>query len=91
MNIYYNDSTIQKVVGGAELKVKGLKVNAHAFTESAKAAIEANGGTCVILSPTRHIPIEQAEADQAVKVAERLVKLKALRSLKAATAAKNLV
>jgi len=78
-------------VGGSELTVKGLTVKAHAFTESAKAAIEANGGTCVILSPTRHIPIEQAEADQAAKDAESLKKLKALRALKASTAAKKLV
>lgn len=84
-------STIQKVVGGGELTVKGLTVRAHAFTESAKAAIEANGGTCVVLSPTRHIPIEIAEAENAVKVAARLVKLKALRELKAKTAAAKFV
>merc|ERR1719217_1753681 len=30
----------------------GLTVKAHAFTASAKAAIEENGGTCVVLSPT---------------------------------------
>ena len=70
---------------------KNLTVRAHAFTESAKAAIEANGGTCIVLSPTRHIPIEQAQADQEVKDAERLVKLKALRALKAKTAAEKFV
>ena len=31
---------------------------AHAFTESAKAAIEGNGGTCVLLSPTTQLPLE---------------------------------
>ena len=31
---------------------------AHAFTESAKAAIEENGGTCVLLSPTTQLPLE---------------------------------
>eukprot|EP00607_Mallomonas_marina_P005489 CAMPEP_0182426164 /NCGR_PEP_ID=MMETSP1167-20130531/12649_1 /TAXON_ID=2988 /ORGANISM="Mallomonas Sp, Strain CCMP3275" /LENGTH=232 /DNA_ID=CAMNT_0024607409 /DNA_START=72 /DNA_END=774 /DNA_ORIENTATION=- len=56
---------IQKVLGDGELSVKGLTVRAHAFTASAKTAIENNGGTCVILSPTRHIPIEEAEADAA--------------------------
>ena len=78
---------IQKVVGGADLTKKSLTVKAHAFTESARAAIEGNGGKCIVLSPTRHIPIEQAIADQKVKDDERLVKLKALRALKAKTAA----
>jgi len=82
---------IQKVVGGADLTKKSLTVKAHAFTESARAAIEGNGGTCVVLSPTRHIPIEQAIADQKVKDDERLVKLKALRALKAKTAAAKAV
>jgi large subunit ribosomal protein L15 len=74
---------IQKVVGNGELTVKGLTVKAHAFTESAKAAIEANGGNCIILSPTRPIPLEQAQAEAAVIAAEKLVKLKELRVLKA--------
>ena len=82
---------IFKVVGGAELTVKGLTVRAHAFTASAKEAIEGQGGTCVVLSPTRHIPIEQAISDQKVKDDERLVKLKALRALKAKTAAAKAV
>lgn len=43
---------IHKIVGGGELTTKGLTVQAHAFTESAKAAIEGNGGKCVVLSPT---------------------------------------
>jgi len=49
---------IYKVVGGAELTKKGLTVEAHAFTASAKAAIEANGGKCVVLSQTTHKPVE---------------------------------
>ncbi len=45
--------TLKKVVGGAEpLTAKGLTVKAHAFTSSARAAIEANGGTCVVLPKT---------------------------------------
>jgi large subunit ribosomal protein L15 len=73
---------IFKVVGGAELTARGLTIRAHAFTESARAAIEGNGGQCIVLSPTRHIPIEQAIADQAVLDAARLVKLKELRALR---------
>lgn len=83
--------TIQKVVGNGELSTKGLTVRAHAFTESARSAIEGNGGTCVVLSPSRHIPIEEAMADQAKKDEERLVKLKALRALKQKTAEANAV
>jgi large subunit ribosomal protein L15 len=48
-----------KVIGNGELTVKNLTVKAHAFTESAKAAIEANGGTCILMSPTRPIPLAQ--------------------------------
>ena len=74
---------IYKVVGGADLTVKNLQVRAHAFTESARAAIEANGGSCIVLSPTRHIPIEQALADARAKKSATLVKLRELRALKA--------
>lgn len=62
---------------------KNLIVKAHAFTESARAAIEGAGGKCIVLSPTRNIPIEEALADQAALDAARLVKLKELRALKA--------
>jgi large subunit ribosomal protein L15 len=78
---------IYKVVGDGELTVKGLIVKAHAFTASARAAIEAAGGSCIILSPSRHIPLEDALAETAVLDAERLRKLQALRELKAKTAA----
>lgn len=74
---------IYKVVGGTDLTVQGLKVRAHAFTESARAAIEGAGGSCIVLSPTRHIPIEEAMADAAAKKAVNLVKLKEFRALKA--------
>lgn len=72
---------------------KNLKVKAHKFTASAREAIEAAGGECIIMSPTRAgITLEQATADTAALDAERLVKLKALRVLKAKRdAAKELV
>ena len=74
---------IYKVIGGdEELKVSGLTVKAHKFTESARAAIEAAGGKCVVMSPTREgITLEQNIADNAALDAERLVKLKARRDL----------
>ena len=74
---------IYKVVGGSELTVKGLNVKAHAFTESAKAAIESTGGSCTVMSPTRPIPLEQANTEKAAIAATKLVALKELRSLKA--------
>jgi len=80
---------IYKVVGGEACTVSGLTVRAHAFTESAKAAIEANGGKCIVLSPTRHIPLDEALADKAKVDAEKLDKLKALRALKAKTRAEK--
>jgi large subunit ribosomal protein L15 len=40
-----------KVLGSGEA-VSGLKVSAHAFSESAKAAIEAAGGTVTVLERT---------------------------------------
>ena len=91
--------TIYKVVGvtvpdsdetaAPVLTAKNLVVKAHAFTESARAAIEAAGGKCIVLSPTRHIPLEEAQADQAKLDAARLVKLKELRALKAKRAAEK--
>uniref|UniRef100_A0A7S2HSR2 Large ribosomal subunit protein uL15/eL18 domain-containing protein n=1 Tax=Octactis speculum TaxID=3111310 RepID=A0A7S2HSR2_9STRA len=45
---------IYKIVGGGELTAKNLVVNAHAFTASARAAIEENGGTCVV-TPLSHV------------------------------------
>ena len=46
--------------GGDALTAKGLTVKAHAFTASARAAIEGNGGTCVVLPKTA--PAEAAPA-----------------------------
>ena len=47
------------VMGEGELQLpSGLTVQAHAFTKSAQAAIEAAGGTCQILSKTTHQPVE---------------------------------
>jgi len=44
---------LKKVVSGPEgFTAKGLTVKAHAFTASAKSAIESNGGTCVVLPKT---------------------------------------
>jgi hypothetical protein len=52
---------LKKVVGGGDaLTAKGLTVKAHAFTASARAAIEGNGGTCVVLPKTA--PAEAAPA-----------------------------
>jgi len=73
---------IQKVVGGdKDLIVKNLTVKAHAFTESAKAAIEGNGGKCIVMSPSRPVPLEEALKDTAALDAERLVKLRERRAL----------
>lgn len=79
---------IYKVLGGEECKKK-LTVRAHAFTASAKAAIESAGGSCIVLSPTRHIPLEEALADQAKLDEANLAKLKALRALKLKTRAEK--
>lgn len=51
---------VTKVVGGGDLTVNGLTVNAHAFTASAKAAIEGAGGKCVTLSKTTGLPLVAA-------------------------------
>lgn len=77
---------IYKVLGDGELKVENLTVRAQAFTASARAAIEAKGGTCILMSPTRlNVPLAQADAEKAVIKAANLVKLKALRALKKKT------
>merc|ERR1712196_183416 len=56
---------ISKVLGGrieddAELTVSGLTVKAHAFSQTAREAIEGKGGKCITLSKTTHKPIEEA-------------------------------
>ena len=50
---------ITKVVGGSDLTAKNLVVQAHAFTGSAREAIEANGGKCVVLSKTTNLPVAE--------------------------------
>lgn len=57
--------TLKKVVGGADdYTATGLTVKAHAFTESARQAIEGNGGTCIVLPKTApaEAPSEEASA-----------------------------
>ncbi|KAL1510845.1 hypothetical protein AB1Y20_007130 [Prymnesium parvum] len=59
--------SLKKVVGGTEpLTVKGLTVKAHAFTSAAREAIEANSGTCVLLSPTTNRPMDEKSVADAV-------------------------
>ena len=51
---------LKKVVSGTEaFTAKKLTIKAHAFTQSAREAIEANGGTCVVLPKTA--PAEKPE------------------------------
>jgi large subunit ribosomal protein L15 len=42
-----------KVLGRGELERKGLKVSAHAFSNSARERIEAAGGSCEVLAGGR--------------------------------------
>jgi large subunit ribosomal protein L15 len=53
--------TIHKIVGGRSDAAIGdtLTVQAHAFTKSARAAIEAAGGKCELLSPTTGAVLEE--------------------------------
>jgi len=53
---------IHKVVSGKEggSVASDLTVQAHAFTESARAAIEGAGGKCEVLSPTTNQVLEEA-------------------------------
>src|SRR5690242_1932674 len=56
-----------KILGDGEL-TKKLTVTAHAFSASAKAKIEAKGGTCEIIAPkpsTQRKPKEPAKAQPA--------------------------
>src|SRR5262245_8905684 len=50
-----------KILGSGELTRK-LTVSAHAFSASAKARIEAKGGTCQILAPKPPAPRKEAAA-----------------------------
>jgi len=46
------------VVGRDEFTAKDITVQAHAFTKSARAAIEAAGGKCEVLKPSTGAVIE---------------------------------
>lgn len=46
------------VVGREEFTAKDITVQAHAFTKSAQAAIEAAGGKCEVLKPSTGAVIE---------------------------------
>jgi len=72
-----------KVVGGEELTAKNLVVKAHAFTESARVAIEGNGGQCILMSRTRPVPKDQDDKEKAELKETQLAALKARRALKA--------
>jgi len=48
---------LNQVVGGTEFSAKKLTVQAHAFTASAREAIEGAGGACVTLSKTTNLPV----------------------------------
>jgi hypothetical protein len=52
---------IHKIVSGEkEFTAKNIVVQAHAFTQSARSAIEANGGKCQLLKHTTHEVLEEA-------------------------------
>jgi large subunit ribosomal protein L15 len=72
-----------KVVGGEELTVKNLVVRAHGFTASARAAIEENGGRCVLMSRTKPITIEEAAKERKALRTAQNKRLKERRALKA--------
>ncbi len=76
---------IFKVVCGEQLLVPNLTVSAHAFTNTSVAAIEAAGGRCIVLCPTRNIPLDESLAEKSLVKAANLVKLKKLRALKASS------
>lgn len=46
------------VVGRNEFTAKDITVQAHAFTKSAREAIEAAGGKCEVLKPSTGAVIE---------------------------------
>ena len=46
-----------KILGGGELTRK-LTVSAHAFSATARAKIEAKGGACEVITPTKTEPVK---------------------------------
>lgn len=55
---YRKKPVIYKVVGNSPSDFPNMTVEAYAFTKPARKIIESCGGTCILLSKTRHIPIE---------------------------------
>ena len=54
---------VHKIVTGSdEFTAKNIVVQAHAFTESARSAIEANGGKCQLLKHTTNEVLEEVVA-----------------------------
>lgn len=51
---------LYKIVNGAERPAENLTIQAHAFTQSALAAIEAVGGKCEVLSKTTNQVLQEA-------------------------------
>jgi large subunit ribosomal protein L15 len=63
--------TLKKVVGSpGEFTAKGLTVKAHAFTATAREAIEGSGGTCVVLPKTAPAEAPEGEGEAAPAEAE---------------------
>ena len=55
-----NKSKLHKIVNGSAAPASNLTVQAHAFTRSAAAAIEAAGGKCEVLSKTTNQVLQEA-------------------------------
>lgn len=91
MNKVGKTEKLFKVTGNGALNCGNLVVKAHAFTESARAAIEGSGGKCIIMSPTRDMALEDDLKEKETIKAAQLVKLKERRALLAARDAKKLV
>lgn len=69
------------MVGGDPLQRSNLTVRAHAFTASAQAAIEENGGKCVVMSRSRPVPLVQALYERKLLKTEQNKRLRARRAL----------
>ena len=54
---YREKPLIYKIVGNSPSNFPNMTIEAHAFTKPAREIIETNGGKCVLLSKTRHVPI----------------------------------
>jgi len=55
-----NKSKLHKIVNGSSAPANNLTVQAHAFTRTAEAAIEAAGGKCEVLSKTTNQVLQEA-------------------------------